>query len=364
MLRILDRYVLGKFLTALISTIFAFSLIVFVVDFVERGLRLMQRYDVSPAVMAVYYVNYMPFYTILAFPVAMLVSTLFCVGSLAKNHELDVMKSSGLSLYRIAFPLLVAALILSIGVIYFGEFVLTGTEKRKDDIESYQIKKLPPVSKLTRSNLKVPGKNGWIILADSYDVGKREANGVKVYRIVDNQIMETYTAQEMNYSDSGWVMLRGNGQVFPVDPASPPERFVKFDTSWAPFLTQTPDMMAEIPIPPRQINFFQLAKRIRQQKDLGEAVFKDEVELYWKITYPLANFIIVLIGAPLAANPRRSGPAVGFGISIIISFIFFVIIRLGQSLGNSGKLPPLLAASIGDIIFLIIGMILMLKSKK
>ncbi len=364
MLRILDRYVLGKFLTALISTIFAFSLIVFVVDFVERGLRLMQRYEVSPAVMAIYYVNYMPFYIILAFPVAMLVSTLFCVGSLAKNHELDIMKASGLSLYRISFPLLVAAMIFSIGVMYFGEFVLTATEKRKDDIESYQIKKLPPVSKLTRSNVKVPGKNGWIILADSYDVGNKKANGVKVYRIVENQIMEIYTSQEMVYSDSGWVMLRGNGQVFSADPAAPPERFVKFDTSWAPFLTQTPDMMAEIPIPPRQINFFQLAKRIRQQKDLGEAVFKDQVELYLKITYPLANFILVLIGAPLAANPRRSGPAVGFGISIIISFIFFVIIRLGQSFGSSGKLPPLLAASIGDIIFLFIGMVLMLKSKK
>ena len=133
MLKTLDKYVLKKFLTGLFATLFAFTLIVFVVDFIERGLRMMQRYDVSLGVMALYYINYLPFYIALAFPVAMLVSTLFSVGSLAKNRELDVMKASGLSLYRITAPLLIAAFVISVGVMAFAEFVLTATEKRKDD---------------------------------------------------------------------------------------------------------------------------------------------------------------------------------------------------------------------------------------
>jgi lipopolysaccharide export system permease protein len=210
----------------------------------------------------------------------------------------------------------------------------------------------------------VPGENGWLIISDVYNVGDQTARGVKIHKIVDNRIVQTYSAQAMQHSDSGWVLLHGNGQVFSYDPTAPPQRFVKFDTLWAPFLTQTPEMLAEIPVPPRQINFFQLEKHIRQEKDLGEQVYKDQVELYLKITFPLANFILVLIGAPLAANPRRSGPGVGFGISIIISFIFFVLIRIGQSFGNAGKLPPLLAASVGDIVFLSVGIVLMYKSRK
>ena len=75
MMKIIDRYVLRKFLTALGSTILSFTVIVFVVDFVEKGWSKMQRYDVSVPVMAQYYLNYLPFYMILAFPVAMLVST-------------------------------------------------------------------------------------------------------------------------------------------------------------------------------------------------------------------------------------------------------------------------------------------------
>jgi lipopolysaccharide export system permease protein len=315
--------------------------------------------------MALYYLNYLPFYIILAFPVAMLVTTLFSMGSLAKNHELDVMKASGISLYRIAAPILVAAFMISIGVMFFGEFVLTKTEKRKDEIKNHLIEKRPLLPKMTRHDINVPGDNGWIIIGKIYDVPTSTATGVKVHRIFENQIVKTYTAEKMISSDSGWVLIDGTGQQF-VDKTSmeKSEEFVRFDTLWAPFLTQSPSMLAELPVPPRQVDFFQLMKRIEQEREIGEPVYKDLVELYLKITFPFANFILVLIGAPLAANPRRSGPSVGFGISIIISFIFFVLIRIGQSLGNAGKLPPLLAASLGDLVFFSIGAALMYKSRK
>jgi lipopolysaccharide export system permease protein len=360
----LDRYVLRKYLTSLAATIFAFTVIVFVVDFVERGWRLMQRFDVAAHVMALYYANYMPFYVILAFPVAMLVSTLFSIGSLAKNHELDVMKASGLSLYRIASPILVAAFILSLGVMVFAELVLTGCEKRKDDIYAYQMEKRPPVARMTRHDIKVPGRNGWLILADAYDVTSMAADGIKIHRILDNKIVKSYSARKMIREDSIWVLIDGSSQAFSSSSADSLSSFARFDTLRVPFITQTPDMLAELPVPPRQVNFFALRKRIGQDKELGEPAYKDQVELYLKITFPLANFILVLIGAPLAANPRRSGPSVGFGLAIIISFIFFVLIRIGQSLGNSGKLPPLLGASLGDIVFLLIGAGMLFKARK
>jgi lipopolysaccharide export system permease protein len=345
----LDYYILKKFLKSLFGAITAFSVIVLVVDFVERGWRMIERYQVGFDVMALYYINYMPFYVILAFPVAMLVSTLFSVGSLAKNRELDVMKASGLSLYRISFPILGAAFILSIMVMFFAEFVL------RTDL---------PKSKLVRANIKVPGEGGWIILGRRYNVRTMLGDDIKVHRIVDNKITKTYVAEQITHSDSGWTLINGVAQTHADLDRDLPESFVTFDTLWAPFLTQTPEMLAEVPVPPRQESFFDLLRRIKQKEILGEPANRDWVELYLKITFPFANFILVLIGIPLAANPRRSGPSVGFGLSIIISFIFFVLIRTGQSLGNNGKIPPLLAASVGDIFFILIGAIMFFKARK
>jgi lipopolysaccharide export system permease protein len=360
---ILDRYILKKFLVALAATIVAFSIIVLVVDFVERGWRMVERYDVGADVITWYYVNYMPFYIVLAFPVAMLVSTLFSMGSLAKNRELDVMKASGISLYRISAPILISAFILSIGVMLFGEFVLTDCERRKDEIKSARIEKREKPSKLVRNNLRVPGKDGWILLCETYNIDTKTGQDVKIDKIVDNRSEKLYLAERIVGTDSGWVLINGNFQELPGDMEGP-ANYVKFDTLWAPFLTQTPQMLSELPKPPRQTNFFELQRRIEQKMILGEPVKKDLVELYLKITFPFANFILALIGAPLAANPRRSGPSVGFGISIIISFIFFVLIRTGQSLGNNGKLPPLLGASLGDIVFLAIGIGMLVKARK
>ncbi len=363
-MNILDKYILRKFLTALSGTIVAFSVIVFVVDFVERGWRMVQRYDIDLDVIALYYANYLPFYIILAFPVAMLVSTLFSMGSLARNGELDVMKASGLSLYRIAAPVLISAIILSIGVMFFAEFVLTGCERRKDEIKSTLIQQRDQPQRITRSDLRVPGKEGWILLCKSYNTASRVGNDVKIGKIVGNRNEKLYVAEKIIGTDSGWVLISGSVQEFPVGSESVPGYYVKFDSLWAPFLSQTPEMLAELPTPPRQVDFFELKRRINQKLILGEPVKKDLVELYLKITFPLANFILVLIGAPLASNPRRSGPSVGFGLAIIISFVFFVLIRTGQSLGNNGKLPPFLAASLGDLIFLAVGLGMFFKARK
>jgi len=363
-MNILDRYILRKFLTALAGTVISFSLIVFVVDFIERGWRLVQRYDIGFDVITWYYVNYLPFYIILAFPVAMLVSTLFSVGSLAKNKELDVMKASGISLYRISAPILIAAFVFSVGVMIFAEFVLTGCERRKDEIKSALIQKRESSSRLIRSDLRVPGKGGWILLCRTYNINTKVGNDVKIGKIVNNRNEKLYVAEKIVATDSGWTLINGSGQELPSDPDGPPGHYIKFDTLWAPFLTQSPEMLAELPVSPRQVSFFELRRRIRQKLILGEPVRKDQVELFLKITFPFANFILALIGAPLAANPRRSGPSVGFGLSIIISFIFFVLIRTGQSLGNNGKLPPLLGASLGDLVFLVIGLGLLVKARK
>jgi lipopolysaccharide export system permease protein len=363
-MKTLDKYILGKFLGGLTGTIVAFSVIVFVVDFVERGWRMIERYDIGFDILAWYYINYMPFYVVLAFPVAVLVSTLFSMGSLAKNHELAVMKASGLSLYRITAPILIAAFVVSVGVMLFGEFVLTSCEKRKDEIKTTLMEKKTRPSKIMRTDVRVPSESGWILLAGAYNVITKEGQDVKIHKIVDNRIVKSYFAQQMVDSDSGWVLLSGSAQEFPENPAETPGHYVAFDTLWAPFLTQTPDMLAELPVPPRHMNFFDLLRRIEQKKIIGEPTSKDEVELYLKITFPFANFILALIGLPLAANPRRSGPSVGFGLSVIISFIFFVLIRTGQSLGSNGKLPPILGASLGDLVFLLIGAGMMIKARK
>jgi lipopolysaccharide export system permease protein len=115
---------------------------------------------------------------------------------------------------------------------------------------------------------------------------------------------------------------------------------------------------------PDEMGYFELAQYVKVKERSGQLVAKEATDLNLKISFPLVNFIIVLFGAPIAANPKRSGLAIGFAISLFIAFVYYTLIRMAQSFGYSEKLPPLLAAWITNILFTILGVVLLIKAKK
>jgi lipopolysaccharide export system permease protein len=112
------------------------------------------------------------------------------------------------------------------------------------------------------------------------------------------------------------------------------------------------------------MNFQELYSYVKTKRKSGVEVSKELVQLHMKIAFPLASFIIVLFGAPIAALPRRSGLAFSFGATLIISFVYYVLLKFGQSLGYNEKLPPALAAWTGNIIFGVLGLVILFRSRK
>lgn len=112
------------------------------------------------------------------------------------------------------------------------------------------------------------------------------------------------------------------------------------------------------------MSYSELVQFIDELKAIGADSRKWVVEKYLKISLPLANFIVVLLGAPLASRKRKGGMGLNFGLSLLISFTYFIIIRVGQVLGHNGSLHPLLAAWLGNLVFLLAGAIALLKVRK
>ena len=112
------------------------------------------------------------------------------------------------------------------------------------------------------------------------------------------------------------------------------------------------------------MGFFELKDYVERGIKLGRNVDKWIVELHFKLSFPLTNFIIVLFGAPLASHIRRTGKAVEFGIGLFICFLYYSTIRSGQALGWNGSLNPILAAWTGNVIFGALGVLLLLKAHK
>jgi len=111
------------------------------------------------------------------------------------------------------------------------------------------------------------------------------------------------------------------------------------------------------------MSYPELNKFIDEMNAIGAEAKKWIVELNLKISYLFANFIIVLFGAPLAARKRRSGNAVGIGISLLVCFIYYFFVHTGRVLGHQGSLAPIFAAWLGNIIFIFAGIFALIKAR-
>ncbi|MCK4428661.1 MAG: LptF/LptG family permease, partial [candidate division Zixibacteria bacterium] len=330
-----------------------------------------------------YYFYYTPYIIVLSLPVAMLLSCLFSLGQLAKHNELMAMKSAGISLYRMLLPLFVLSFLISLITIVFGGSIVPFTYQKMMEVKTVEIGRETKERKFLHRNIFVQGEDGTIFHLDVYNSKKKTGSGVLVQKFEKNRLKEEIQAKKMNWIGNGWLFEDGTERIF-TDPSSEPavpeesvlpesatldrqtgvEKYETFDRLLKLDLKIKPEAFARRQKKPDEMGYFELSDYVKIKKRSGQVVAKETTDLYLKISFPFVNFIIVLFGAPLAANPKRSGVAIGFAISLFISFVYYTLIRMGQSFGYSEKLPPLLAVWSANILFAILGTILLIKAKK
>jgi lipopolysaccharide export system permease protein len=387
-MRILDRYLIRQFCFALIFSLIAFWVIFLVVDLVEHMDSYIDKHA-SVFLVIKYYLYYTPYIIVLALPVAMLLACLFSLGQLAKNNELTAMKSSGISLYRILLPLFVLSFLISLFVVGFGESVVPLSYQKMMEVKTVEIEKGQREANLILNNVFIQGDDGRIFHVATYDIKNKTGSDALVQRFEENRLKEEIRAKRVRWDNNGWLFEDGVERIFYNTPSGIPfpedtgrmktdspaanavekdlsekEEYHPFDRLFRLDLKIKPEALTRRQKKPEEMGYLELAEYVKIKRRSGQVVAKETTDLDLKIAFPFVSFIIVLFGAPLAANPKRSGLAIGFAISLFISFVYYTLIRAGQSFGYSEKLPPLLAVWAANILFAILGIILLVKAKK
>ena len=96
----------------------------------------------------------------------------------------------------------------------------------------------------------------------------------------------------------------------------------------------------------------------------GLRVEKYLVDLHLKLSFPIFNVIVVMIGASVATRLRLQSAALGFGFSVVIAFVYWGFMQLGKALGHSGLVSPYAAAWMGDVVFGAAAVLLLLQAQK
>ncbi len=293
-------------------------------------------------------------------PLGALVATLVTIGVMSKNNEIVACKASGISLYRLALPLILAGTALAATMIILDDTYLPYANQRQDALRN-QIKGRPAQT-YRQPERWIFGENSKIYNYDLFDPTQNLFGGLSVLEIDPTtfQIRRRVFASRAQWSEtqnlwvleSGWVRDFSDGTVV---------RYARFNVKDLPELTEPPSYFIREVRQAFQMSWSELRRYIDSLRRAGFDVSALRVQWHRKFAFPLIAPVSMLLAFPFAFLVGTRGAIGGIAIGVGIGILYWLGAELLTAMGGVGQLPPLLAGWTPDIVFFFLGLYFFFK---
>lgn len=356
----IDRYILGLF-----WTFFASSLLIFITLFLATDVMsaLVRFSDVSSTSLIKYYSYYLPEIIHRMIPIACVVGTVMSISTMNKGSELIALFASGLSLFRIARWIFISVLVVCALDYILSDRLLPVFAKQKNYVYYNEVVKNPSRfqtiktdriwyrSKNTIFNIKTLSGTGQI------------AQGLTLYFFDENwKLIQLISAKSVELNGSQWILHNGTLSVFQEGSSFPlmdvfDEKTISMseDAQDLRNTGQTSDLLTQ----------HELSQFITKNKDAGLDTVRYEVEYYSKFSFAIAGLVMSLLALPFLVGHSRSGGGMVKNIGITLGLVlgYWVLYSSGQTIGQHGQMPPIIAAWGANIMMLLFGAFFLLRRR-
>lgn len=358
--RLLDLYILRRFFScfALLMATFVFLFETF--TFFEL-LDDIARHRV-PFLIVVNYFRYLaPYLLYQLAPLGALVAVLVTLGVMSKNNEIVAIKASGMSLYRLAIPLLLAGMALAATMVILDDTYLPYANQRQDALRNL-IKGRPPQT-YTHPQRWIFGEDYKIYNYDLFDPVQNLFGGLSVLEVdpANFQLRRRIFASRARWSQSqkvwvlegGWLRDFKDGAIVRYERLPP--------VTSLPELTEPPSYFNREVRQAFQMSWRELSSYINGLHRAGFDVSALTVQWHRKLAFPLIAPISMLLAIPFAFLVGTRGAIGGVALGVGFGIAYWSLAELLQAMGGVGQLPPLLAGWSPDIIFFFLGLYFFFK---
>ncbi len=354
---ILARYILKQLIIPFACCFLGFMFLFFISDLQDELGDMLKKENQSTLEVIFYFLMVLPDKIPLVTPMSLLLGTMYCFANLNRHNEINAMRSSGISIFKLSIPVFIFTSFLSIAIFIVNEYFqksfiakavelhekLTGESNDSEDC-SFTIGtnegdrqwnlKFNKDHSFSRISLTSFGKNGninWTI--DAHKATFDPKNGWTFYNAIETKF---------------------NENNFPLAPYSA-KVLTKPDINDDPYLMKDFTKLSSLTL---QDIYKRKNSPVRFSEQNQQFM---EVKFYSLIFSPFACLISVLIGIPLSITEQRQGALVSSGKALLIMIVYYVILQVFQNLGNSGIIPAFIAGSGPTLFFLISGLFVSLK---
>lgn len=355
---LLDDYVLRDFFTYFGLIVGSFLVLMLVFTFFEL-LKDINR--VPLYVVGQYLLTVIPYFLYMTTPFSMLLAVLVTFGLFEKSNEITAMKATGISIYRVVFPVLVMAGVVAVGLFFFDQLYLPQLNKKQDALRN-QIKGKPAQTYLRPDRKWIFGQHSSIYYYDFFDPDQDRFGTVSVFEFDPKTFALTRRiyASRAHWSDSLDRWIFENGWVRDFNGAAIAD-YKPFEVSTFPELNEAPNYFKKEVKQSSEMNYEELRHYINDLAQSGFDVVRLRVQLHKKFAFPLMTFVMAVLAVPFALRGGRRGALTGVATAIGIAVVFWLGMGFFEAMGNANQLPAVLAAWIPDLLFGFAGGYLILK---
>ncbi len=360
-MKILSKYltkeILGPFLFGLFAFLSIFSGLLFI-DLLKDA----EQYHLSIFFILKLLLLRLPEYVTQCTPIAVLLAALLGLGKLTSHSETIAMRAGGLSYSKLASPVLVLGLIVSITGVLFNEYLVPFTTRAYDRLK-YEAASKEASSTIHNfdRDFYTDGILAKRVYARTYDPSVKEFHDVNIAEFKQGKASRLIEAVSMYWKDGeGWIFENGIIYQFLTDSYYS----IIIDKGRVQYqLNLNPREIRQLDEDPEYKSITELSKYIDRFFPEGDERRELLVELHTKFALPFASFIFALLGTPLALQPQRRSNAAGFGLCIIFILIWYGLMGFGNALARGGSIPPFLGAWLPNIVLAGYGLYVFAKVK-
>lgn len=354
-LKIIDRYIIRKFLGTFFFCLMLIITIAVVFDFAEKIDDFMEKEAPLRAIVFDYYQNFIPYFATLFSPLFVFIAVIFFTSKMAANTEIIAILNSGMSFRRMMLPYFLSAVVIAIFTYLLTNFVI-------------------PKANLNRMNFEDKYYRATTRRTPLMNIHRQVYKNVLVYMESFNpisQVGRNFTIEK--FDEDGRLESKLTGNMVRYDTASSKwivvNYYLRKITDKEDILTQGDRIDTILTINPSDLSmgpgfvgtmtYNELNDYVSQLKLQGS----DElnlflIEKYRRFANPFAVFILTLIGVSLSTRKVRGGIGMNLGIGLGLSFSYILFMQFASQFSIKGNLAPMLAMWIPNLMYAIVALVL------
>lgn len=360
-LKIIDAFIIGKYLGTFIYTLVLFVVIIVIFDLSEKLDDFLENNLSIWEVVSMYYAGSIPYYVNMLSPLINFIAVIFFTAKMADQTEIVPILSGGVSFNRFLRPYFISASIIFSANLISNLYILPYTNQIKNKFENEVVNKDDPY---TKPNIHMKLDSNTYIYIDNFDNKTNTGYRFTLDKFKGDQIQKKLMAETIKWDSLKRKWTLNNYSVRNIDGLK--EKMISLNTvPKDTTLDMRPDDFSAYGNIFESLTNKELTEKISKEKIRGSGVMNDLLfEQYKRWFQPLSAFVLTLIGVALSSRKVRGGVGLPLGIGIFLSFAYIVFNQFAKMFSTKGGLPPLAATLVPTIFFGILGLYLLKRAPK